>query len=176
VEARRLHVSLLHSATAALGNVAQSVMVSGNDAVRWGNAHPNLCPYQLFPVAAGSIVIAVGTDAQWIACVQAIGLGDLADDPALKTNAGRVVERARVVAAFTERLLTRDADHWLSLLLAAGVPCGAVKTVRQALAAIEASPSGGVHPLPPAAIRFQPPLLDEHGALIRERGWEAFDR
>ena len=47
-ESRLLHVSLRGSATAALINVAQNTLVGGADAQRWGNAHPNLVPYQLF--------------------------------------------------------------------------------------------------------------------------------
>src|SRR6476620_3122393 len=66
---RRINSSLADSARAALVNVAQNVLVSGNDAQRWGNAHPNLVPYQLFDAVDRPIVIAVGSDGQWRACV-----------------------------------------------------------------------------------------------------------
>ena len=64
----RVVISLADSARAALVNVAQNALVSGRNAKRWGNAHPNLVPYQLFAAADRPIVVAVGTDAQWIAC------------------------------------------------------------------------------------------------------------
>src|ERR1700722_2668127 len=87
---RRIVISLAHSATAALVNVAQNVLVGGQDAARWGNSHPNLVPYQLLQAFDRPIVIAVGTDAQWARCVVALELDALAADATLATNAGRV--------------------------------------------------------------------------------------
>src|SRR5690348_15052685 len=76
----RVVISLADSARAALVNVAQNVLLTGKDAKRWGNAHPNLVPYQLFNAADRPIVVAVGTDAQWVACARALGLDALAND------------------------------------------------------------------------------------------------
>ena len=75
---RRIILSLADSARAALINVAQNALVSGEDARRWGNAHANLVPYQLFPARDRPIVIAVGNDEQWQACLRVLGLRDLA--------------------------------------------------------------------------------------------------
>jgi crotonobetainyl-CoA:carnitine CoA-transferase CaiB-like acyl-CoA transferase len=171
---RHLVVSLLHSATAALVNVAQNVLVSGDDARRWGNAHPNLVPYQVFETADQPIVIAVGNDAQWQACARVLGLDVLAQDSSLASNAGRVLARERVVAALATRLRRRPAAESLQLLDRAGVPCGVVKSVREALRGIEASPRTGVAPQGDVAVRFPPPMLDAHGALVRRAGWGAF--
>jgi crotonobetainyl-CoA:carnitine CoA-transferase CaiB-like acyl-CoA transferase len=175
VESRHLRVSLLHSATAALVNVAQNVLVSGRDAGRWGNAHANLCPYELFRTADGAVVIAVGSDAQWLACVRALGLQALADDRDLRSNPGRLAQRSRVVGTIGERVRTMTSHAVLETLRKAEVPCGEVRSVRQALAAVEASPGTGVHPLPPGTVRLPPPELDQHGALVRKLGWRAFD-
>ena len=79
---------LAASAAAGLANVAQNALVSGRDAGRWGNAHPNLVPYELFDAADRPMVVAVGSDAQWQACARALDLAALADDPRLVTNAG----------------------------------------------------------------------------------------
>lgn len=171
---RHLSVSLAHSATAALVNVAQNALVSGAEAKRWGNAHPNLVPYELFEASDRPIVIAVGSDAQFVACARALGLETLATDPALTTNAGRLAARARVVGAIGAAIHTAPASHWLARLEDAGVPCGVVKPVLEALQAVEASPLTGVAPLSPGSVRLAPPRLDEHGALIRERGWGVF--
>src|SRR6202007_672013 len=84
---RRLTVSLADSARAALINVAQNALVSGKNADRWGNAHPNLVPYQMFHAADRPLVIAVGSDAQWIACARAIGLERFASARGLATKA-----------------------------------------------------------------------------------------
>lgn len=171
---RHLSVSLLHSATAALVNVAQNVLVTGREAQRWGNAHPNLVPYQCFDAADRPLVIAVGNDAQWLACARALGLEDLAADPSLATNAGRVEQRARVVGAIADRVRGASAATWIAALESPGVPCGVVKPVLEALREVEASPLTGVAPLAPAAVRFPPPRLDEHGTLVRADGWAAF--
>jgi crotonobetainyl-CoA:carnitine CoA-transferase CaiB-like acyl-CoA transferase len=173
-EERRVFVSLAGSAVASLVNVAQNTLVSGNDAKRWGNGHPNLVPYQLFDAADRPIVIAVGSDAQWRSCVAALGLRGLASDQRLATNAGRLAHRSTVVEAFSEQLKERTAEEWLAVLGAAGVPAGIVRSVREALAEVQASPLTGIAPNAPGSVRLPPPMLDEHGALVREHRWEAF--
>ena len=173
---RRLSVSLLHSATAALVNVAQNALVSGVDAHRWGNAHPNLVPYELFAAADRPIVIAVGSDAQFATCARALGLESLASDPELATNAGRLAARTRVSDTISAMVRSAPAAHWISRLENAGVPCGVVKPVLEALREVDASPLTGVAPQSPGAVRLPPPRLDEHGALVRAEGWAAFVR
>jgi len=172
--ARRLSISLAHSATAALVNVAQNALVSGREAARWGNAHPNLVPYELFEAADRPLVIAVGSDAQFAACVRALGLDALAADERCRTNAGRLAHREMIVGAIRERVRTQPAAVWLAALERAGVPCGVVKPVLEALQAVEASPLTGVAPQAPGAVRRPPPALDQHGALVRTHGWNAF--
>lgn len=171
---RHLSVSLLHSATAALVNVAQNALVTGREPQRWGNAHPNLVPYQCFDAADRALVIAVGNDQQWLACARALGLDALAQDAALATNAGRVASRERVVKAIAARLVGKPAAEWMQVLERAGVPCGVVKPVLEALQEVEASALSGIAPQRPGALRRPPPRLDEHGALIRSEGWNAF--
>jgi crotonobetainyl-CoA:carnitine CoA-transferase CaiB-like acyl-CoA transferase len=173
-EKRRISISLADSARAALVNVAQNVLVSGKDAARWGNAHPNLVPYQLFDAADRAFVIAVGSDGQWRACARALGLNDLADDRTLEKNAGRVKDRDRIVAALSERVREMGAQHWIDRLKSAGVSCGLVRTVAEALAFTDASPLTGVPPSVPGSVRLPPPRLDEHGQSIRALGWRAF--
>ena len=173
-EGARLSISLAHSATASLVNVAQNALVGGRDAGRWGNAHPNLVPYQLFDAADRPIVIAVGSDGQWKSCAAALGLPELGDDASLATNAGRLSQRARVVVAIEARVRERPAAHWISSLSDAGVPCGIVRTVLEALRDVDASPLTGIAPSIPGTVRLPPPRLDEHGDAIRRRGWSAF--
>jgi crotonobetainyl-CoA:carnitine CoA-transferase CaiB-like acyl-CoA transferase len=174
LENRRVTISLAHSATAALVNVAQNVLVSGDEAGRWGNGHPNLVPYQLFDAADRPLALAVGTDAQWRACALALGLHELADDPSLATNAGRVARREHVVRCLTSRLRERPAAEWMTLFSTAEVPAGLARSVREALGSVAASPVTGVAPSLPGTVRYPPPRLDEHGATVRKLGWSAF--
>jgi crotonobetainyl-CoA:carnitine CoA-transferase CaiB-like acyl-CoA transferase len=171
----RLHISLAASATAALVNVAQNALVSGRDAGRWGNAHPNLVPYQLFHALDRPVVVAVGSDAQWTALVRALDLTALAADRSLDTNAGRLAARERVVSALAGRIAERPAAEWRARLDAAGVPNGEVRGVLEALRGVEASALTGVAPSIPGTVRRPPPRLDQHGAAVRARGWGAFE-
>ena len=172
---RRIHVSLAHSATAALINVAQNSLVTGKNAERWGNEHPNLVPYQLFRAADRPMIVAVGTDAQWIACATALGLDDLANDASLATNAGRLAGRRRLIERMSQRLIDRRAQEWIATLGENGVPCGVVKSVLEALSDVDASPLSGIAPSVPGSVRLPPPRLDEHGDAIRRNGWRVFD-
>ena len=171
---RHVVISLASSAVASLVNVAQNVLVTGDDAKRYGNAHPNLVPYQLFDAADRPFVIAVGSDAQWLACAKALGLDDLASDAALRTNAGRVGQRGRVVAAISDRTKKENARHWIDLLDGVNVPCGLVRTVKEALVNSGADAVTGVPPSVSGSVRTPPPRLDEHGDAIRALGWRAF--
>jgi crotonobetainyl-CoA:carnitine CoA-transferase CaiB-like acyl-CoA transferase len=174
-ERRHVQVSLAASAAGALVNVAQNALVSGQDARRWGNAHANLVPYQLFHAADRPLVIAVGNDGQWRACAAALDLAELTADPRLATNPGRLAHRDELAAAITAQVATRPAAEWLARLDAAGVPAGVVKSVREALADVAASPLTGVAPSVPGTVRRPPPRLGEHDALVRAAGWGAFD-
>lgn len=171
---RHIVISLASSAVAALVNVAQNVLVSGKDAKRWGNAHANLVPYQLFDAEDRPLVIAVGSDTQWLHCTEALGLEDLAADPTLLTNAGRIAQRDRVVKSIASRVSEKSARHWIDRLDALGVPCGLVRSVSEALTGTGADALTGAPLSVPGTIRNPPPRLDEHGDAIRALGWRAF--
>jgi crotonobetainyl-CoA:carnitine CoA-transferase CaiB-like acyl-CoA transferase len=173
---RRIHISLAHSARAALINVAQIALVTGSEAKRWGNQHPNLVPYQLFHAADRPMIIAVGNDSQWRACARAVDLTDLASDASVASNAGRLAHRDRLVSAVSKRLQEKNAAEWIELLGKAGVPCGVVKTVLESLAEVDASALTGIAPSVPGTVRLPPPKLNEHGDEIRAKGWTAFDQ
>ena len=174
-QGRRLFISLVDSARAALVNVAQNALVTGTDAARWGNAHPNLVPYQLFQAADRPIVIAVGTDAQWTSCAAALGLIDLARDPALATNAGRLEQRDRIINGFSSKLREAPAAVWREKLASAGVPTGLVRGVAEMLREIDASALTGMPSSVGGGVRLPPPRLDAHGSVIRHSGWRVFE-
>jgi crotonobetainyl-CoA:carnitine CoA-transferase CaiB-like acyl-CoA transferase len=172
---RRIFISLIDSARAALVNVAQNVLVSGTDAMRWGNAHPNLVPYQLFRAADRPIVIAVGSDAQWVGCAKALGLDDLAVDPELATNAGRLANRERIINEFSSTLLASPAAVWLDELARVNVPAGVVKGVAEVLREIDGSALTGMPSSIGGGVRYPPPKLDAQGSVIRHSGWRVFE-
>ena len=171
---RHIQVSLAASAEAALVNVAQNTLVGGGPPTRWGNAHANLVPYQLFRASDRPLVVAVGNDAQWQACAHALELPELGEDAALATNAGRLAQRERVAGAIARRVAMETAAHWLERLEWAGVPCGIVRGVPEVLAQLPTSPRTGLPPSVPGSIRLPPPALGEHTAVVRAEGWNAF--
>jgi crotonobetainyl-CoA:carnitine CoA-transferase CaiB-like acyl-CoA transferase len=171
---RLIEISLARSAAASLVNVAQNTLVSGGDARRWGNAHANLVPYQLFAAADRPLVIAVGSDDQWGALLHVIGPEGL-DSQALSTNAGRLAARDEVVSAIAGRIAQRTAGEWKELLDGEGVPCGVVRSVLEVVREAGGSPLTGMPPAVGATLRLDPPMLDEQGAEIRRRGWRFFD-
>ncbi|MEO7083049.1 MAG: CoA transferase [Gemmatimonadaceae bacterium] len=175
-EGSRIVISLLDSARAMLVNVGQNAMISGKEARRWGNAHPNLVPYQMFRAADAPIVVAVGSNAQWAPCARAVGLDELANNPVLATNAGRIANREFIIAEFARRIATKPAAFWRAKLDEAGVPSGVVLSVLEALRGTSASALTGMPSSVGGSVRFPPPAIDEHGDEIRRRGWGVFHR
>lgn len=129
-----IDLSLLDTQVSMLANQAMNYLVSGRTPHRLGNAHPNLVPYQVFTVADGELVIAVGNDTQFRRLVEVLGVPRLADDPAMRTNADRVAHRARVVAAVQAACLVFTRQALAEQLNRAGVPAGPIQTVAEAFA------------------------------------------
>jgi crotonobetainyl-CoA:carnitine CoA-transferase CaiB-like acyl-CoA transferase len=133
-EGATLDMALLDSQIAVLGNQALNYLVSGNLPPRLGNAHPNIVPYDVFPVADGHIIIATGNDGQWRKLCEVLGEAGLADDPAYVDNRSRVKNRV----ALTERLRALCQRYTKADLLAAlekvGVPAGPINAVDEVFA------------------------------------------
>jgi crotonobetainyl-CoA:carnitine CoA-transferase CaiB-like acyl-CoA transferase len=172
----RIEVSLLDAALAAQVNVAQGVLVTGEEAERHGNAHPSIVPYEPFRTRDGWIAIAAANDGLFAKLCAAIDAPGLADDPRFATNAERVRHRLDLVPLLAERLTERDAETWLERFAAAGVPAGKIRGVREALVAAAPAtvevdhPTAGRLELVRPAFRLAggtaqaapPPLLGQH--------------
>ena len=98
-----------------------------------GSAHPLNAPYQAFETASGWIVVGGANATNWVRMLDAIGAPQLAQDPRFKDNAGRMANLEALVAELTRRFRTNTAAHWLEVLEKAGVPCGPVNDMLQAL-------------------------------------------
>lgn len=126
----QVDLALLDSLTGVLANQALNYFVSGVSPKRLGNAHPNIVPYQVFAVADGHVIVAVGNDGQFRKYCEILGVPELADDPAYATNAARVASREALVPVLAERMLTFTRDELLSALEERGVPGGPINTVQ----------------------------------------------
>jgi crotonobetainyl-CoA:carnitine CoA-transferase CaiB-like acyl-CoA transferase len=178
----RIEVPLLDAALAGLVNVSQNALVTGAEPVRYGNAHPNIVPYETFETASGQLAIAAANDGLFRALCGAIGLDELPADERFATNAGRVEHRGELIPLLQARLRERPAEDWLEALDAAGVPVGKVRTVPEALEAAAAAgrpatmrvehPTAGPLDLVGSPIwgatapTAAPPLLGQHTAEV----------
>jgi crotonobetainyl-CoA:carnitine CoA-transferase CaiB-like acyl-CoA transferase len=98
------------------------------------SAHPSLVPFQNFPTADGWIVVGCAKEKFWKRLAEAIGEPELGDDPRFVDFEARRRNREELVAILDSAFATRTSEEWLKVLTAAGVPCGPVNTVEQALA------------------------------------------
>jgi len=125
-EGQYIDMALLDVQVALLANMNTNFLASGKPPVRWGNAHPNIVPYQTFQTSDGWIIVAVGNDGQFRKFVEAGGRPELADDERFATNPSRVRHRDTLVPILAEMVKTRGKADWIGALEAAGVPCGPI--------------------------------------------------
>jgi crotonobetainyl-CoA:carnitine CoA-transferase CaiB-like acyl-CoA transferase len=128
-EGAHLDMALLDTQTAVLANQALNYLVSGNVPKRMGNAHPNIVPYQVFPVSDGHVIIAVGNDGQFAKFVRILGHPELAEDERFRSNRDRVRNRAILVPLLTDLLMQRRRDELLAALAPEAVPAGPINSV-----------------------------------------------
>ena len=123
---RHVDTALVDTQVGVLGNQALNYLVSGALPERIGNAHPNIVPYQVFPVADGHVIIASGNDSQFAKLCGVLGEPELAQNPAYKTNADRVKNRAQIVAHISNLTSRFRRADILAGLEAVKVPAGPI--------------------------------------------------
>jgi len=182
---QRIDTSLLEAEVASLINVGSNYLVGGKVPTRWGNAHPNIVPYQNFKTADGYLVIGVASEVIWKRFCQAIGRAELIDDNRFADNSKRVANRVELIRLLGEIFLQRNNAAWFKLLTDAEVPCAPVQTIDQVFQApqvlhrdmlmeVEHPTAGKIRmagipvkfSVTPASVRMPPPLLGEHNSEI----------
>jgi len=121
-----IDMALLDVQVAMLANMGSNYLASGKPPVRWGNAHPNIVPYQTFATSDGHIIVAVGNDGQYGKFVEAGGRPELARDERFATNPMRVRHRDILVPLLADMVKQKTREEWITLLETAGVPCGPI--------------------------------------------------
>lgn len=176
-----IDVAMLDVSVAMLANQAMNFLVSGKTPKRGGNRHPNIQPQDVFAVADGHIVLAVGNDDQFRRFASVLGAAEWANDERFATNTARVTNLATLHPLICERFSRYPLRHWLAVLGAAKVPCGPINTIpmvfeepqvqhREMLRDLPHPLSGTVKQVvspirfASAALSFDrpPPLLGEH--------------
>ena len=181
-----LDMALFDSQLTWLANVGSSYLNAGASPQRWGNAHPNIVPYQLFRGSdARYFVIGVGTQAQWHRLVEILGAKELGSDPRFANNAGRNQNREQLIPILQRHFDSLPSGDWLAKLRGADIPAAPIQTVGEALGDAQTLARGLVveleHPTlqnaksianpirfrdQPIVYRLPPPLLGEHNRSI----------
>lgn len=176
-----IDVALLDSQVAWLGNVAQNVLVTGQPAQRYGNAHASIVPYEIFPTSDGHIAIAIATDDQYRRFCLAAQRPDLWENPRWQSNDGRVSGRDELIPILQALFQSRTGETWLALCLQAGIPANPINNVatilndphvraREMVQTVAHPTLGDIELLGPVAklsatpaqIQTAPPLLGAH--------------
>ena len=184
---QHIDLALYDSQIAWLINAATTYFVGGQLPGRWGNAHPNIVPYQAFATADGHVIVAVGNDAQFRRFSEVAGRA-WAEDPRFATNAERLRHRELLVGEIAAVLKERTVESWIDALKAVKVPVGPVNTLDRVFAdpqtqeramTIQMEHSAGAaiellgNPLnlseTPVSYRRPPPVRGEHtDAVLQE--------
>jgi CoA:oxalate CoA-transferase len=177
-----LDLAMFDATVSLLEGAALSWLATGTDPDRIGNAHFAIAPFDTFACADRDITICAANDGLFVALAGALGRPALATDPRFSTNARRHEQREALKSELEAVLRTEDAEHWLGELDLAGVPCGPISTVAEAVSGEQATArrmvvdAGGL-PVPgnpvkasawdDPAVRPAAPGLDEHGDAVR---------
>jgi formyl-CoA transferase len=180
-----IDAALLDTIVAFNANQIVSYFASGDIPKRYGNAHANVVPYEVFATTDGHIILAIGNDSQFEHFCRAAGRPELARDARFKTNSARIVHREELIPLVREIMRTRSKREWIATLEAASVPCGPINNMKEVfedpqvrhrqLRVDMPHPLGGVAPVvrsplrlseTPVEYRLPPPMLGEHNEEV----------
>ena len=182
---QHLDLALLDTAMAFLSIQGMTYLTTGEAPGRIGNTHPSIVPYQVFPTADGSVVLACGNDNLFGKFCAAAGCTHLAKDERFAKNAGRVQNREVLEPLLRQVFAQRTTKQWVDLLEGAGVPNGPINSIAEAFAEEQVQargvkidlphPLAGTAPLIASPMKFSatpvrqdmaPPTLGQHTAEI----------
>lgn len=175
-----VNVALIDTAFTLMNHQVLGLLATGDLPQKLGSGAPSAAPYRVYAASDGELMIATASNPQFPRLCAALGLGDLGSDPALSKMTGRLAQRDRIDEAISERIVRQTVEHWLAVLSEAGISCGRVNNVAEALELpvvqergllIAPETIGWADGLPlmrlpidpdGSAIRRRPPLMGEH--------------
>jgi len=180
-EGQRIETNLLSTALSTMVNQVSAYVAGGVVPQRMGNAHLSLFPYEPLATGDGELIVVAGNDGQFRRLCAAIGAPELADDERFTTVGRRNDNREELRPLLLDRLATRSAQEWFTVLTEAGIPCGPINDVR---GGVELADGLGLEPVvspegvpsvrnpvrmsaTPARYDLAPPALDAHGDEVR---------
>ena len=133
-EATKVDVALFDCQLALLENAIMRYTTTGEIPGPMGARHPSITPFEAFHTEDGHLIIAAGNDGLFVKLAHALDRADLAENPLFKTNDLRNRHQEALRDEIEGVLRTADTEHWIGVLEAAGIPCGAINNVAQAIA------------------------------------------
>jgi succinate--hydroxymethylglutarate CoA-transferase len=130
---QKVELSLYETSLAMLVNVAASYLAAGRNAGRFGNGHPSIVPYTTYQTADAMIALGVGNERQFARIAEVLGHPEWTKDARFASNSARVENRVVIDGLINEALSHDGADAWLAKLKTAGIPCGKINSVAEAL-------------------------------------------
>lgn len=192
---QQIDMSLFDSSVTLLANHATAFLNSGVEPVRQGNVHSSLVPYQDFPTADGTMIIAIGNDGQFSRFCEASNT-DWSSDSRYKTNSLRVKNQDTLIAKIADVTRTRTTSEWVERLEKNAVPCGPINSLEDVFSdqqvqarglrvTLEQETENGVRTFDgvaspirlsqtPAILKSAPPALGQHTReVLSELGIDA---
>jgi crotonobetainyl-CoA:carnitine CoA-transferase CaiB-like acyl-CoA transferase len=167
-----IDLAMLDVQAAMLANQAMNYLLTGTTPRRYGNGHPNIMPQQVFKCRDGDIVLAVGNDGQYAKLCEVLGRAELRD-PRFAKNAGRVRYRDEVINLLTETFAKWKRADLLDALEKAGVPCGPINSIPEALEDPQLAHRGTLieidHPLAGKVKQVANPIHFTEAPIVHDR-------
>lgn len=187
-EGQFIDVALFDSQLGWLANVGQNYLVSEKPPQRYGNAHANIVPYEVFRTSDGYLVLGVGNDRQYQILCGVANRPDLWNDERFQTNPGRITHRRELIPLLQAVFLAQTTSEWIASLSKLGIPVGPINDIPSALSHPQAAARHMVQEVKradgsavkmvgpvaklsgtPAQIFAPPPTLGEHTRQILEQ-------
>lgn len=167
-----LDMALFDSQLTWLANIGSSYLNAGESPARWGNAHPNIVPYQMFRAGDGHyFVVAVGTQPLWQRLLTLLDLArEFSQDPRFATNADRICHREQLIPVLQRKFEALPRAEWLARLTSADIPAAPVQSIGEALSDPQTLSRGLIveieHPTVGVARSIANPIRSEAQPLV----------
>jgi crotonobetainyl-CoA:carnitine CoA-transferase CaiB-like acyl-CoA transferase len=172
--AEHIRPSLIDSAFTMMNHQLLGMLATGQPPEKLGSGAPSAAPYGVFTASDGELIIATASEPQFPRLCKALGLDALIDDPRFRVMADRLQHREPLNQAIATVIAEQNIDHWLAQLGGAGISCGRVNDLAEALSLPVTAERGLLRgmqlrlPIDPDAdgLSAPPPKLGEHSRAI----------